>query len=502
MPGKSVAIIGAGVAGLAAGCYAQLNGLRSEIFELHDIPGGLCTSWERKGYLFDGSIRYLYGSGAGLPFNQLWQELGVLDGLEFVHHDEFMRVVDSAGQTLVAYTDPDRLEAHLKELAPEDERVVTWFADSVRRFRQFDLARIYQEPRRLMSGLDGLDLARDMISYAPDLARWGLMSAADFGERFTNPFLRRAVPLMFGWRDIPMVGGLAQLAYMNVGNAGYPLGGSLAFARRLEQRYLELGGTIHSQAQVATVNVEGDRAVGVTLYDDETHRAGFVIAACDGRGTVERLLAGRYSDRTLRALYDGHLPILSQLQVSLGVSRDLRDTPHFTTLLLDDPVLVGDQPRTEISYQHYCYDPSAAPPGKSVMVTLLPSDYGFWQRIYGRRPYRKEQTQVGEQLLDIYETVLPGLRAQVEVLDVATPVSFERYTGNWLGATTGWLLTSQTLPLMLKGVSQTLPGLGNLYMAGQWVEPGGGVPMVAMSGRKAIQLVCDEVGQSFVTRSS
>lgn len=59
MPRIRVAIIGAGVAGLSAGCYAQLNGLQSEIFELHGIPGGLCTSWERKGYLFDGSIRYL-----------------------------------------------------------------------------------------------------------------------------------------------------------------------------------------------------------------------------------------------------------------------------------------------------------------------------------------------------------------------------------------------------------------------------------------------------------
>lgn len=37
--GKSIAIIGAGIAGLAAGCYAQMNGYESHIFELHELPG-------------------------------------------------------------------------------------------------------------------------------------------------------------------------------------------------------------------------------------------------------------------------------------------------------------------------------------------------------------------------------------------------------------------------------------------------------------------------------
>jgi len=61
----SVIIMGAGIAGLSAGCYAQMKGLRSQIFELHKIPGGLCTSWRRHGYVFDGAIRLL--GGAWLP---------------------------------------------------------------------------------------------------------------------------------------------------------------------------------------------------------------------------------------------------------------------------------------------------------------------------------------------------------------------------------------------------------------------------------------------------
>ncbi|MGW8251775.1 MAG: NAD(P)-binding protein, partial [Anaerolineales bacterium] len=40
---KSIIIIGAGAAGLSAGCYAQMNGYRTKILEMHDLPGGLCT---------------------------------------------------------------------------------------------------------------------------------------------------------------------------------------------------------------------------------------------------------------------------------------------------------------------------------------------------------------------------------------------------------------------------------------------------------------------------
>ena len=54
---ESVIIIGAGIAGLAMGCYAQMNGYRTRIFEMHHQPGGLCTSWKRKGYTFDGGHR-------------------------------------------------------------------------------------------------------------------------------------------------------------------------------------------------------------------------------------------------------------------------------------------------------------------------------------------------------------------------------------------------------------------------------------------------------------
>ena len=41
---EKIAIIGAGISGLSAGCYARMNGYDAEIYEMDSKPGGLCTA--------------------------------------------------------------------------------------------------------------------------------------------------------------------------------------------------------------------------------------------------------------------------------------------------------------------------------------------------------------------------------------------------------------------------------------------------------------------------
>lgn len=499
MSEKTVLIIGAGVAGLATGCYARMNGYRSQIFEMHDLPGGLCTAWERKGYWFDGCIHYLFGSGEGQAFHPMWQELGAVQDRPFIKHTEFMRVTDGNGRTLIAYADPDKWEAHLLDLSPQDERLIRDLAEGVRVFTEFDMTALQMKPKPLMDANDWRVLGMKMMPYVKPLAQWGMLSAAECAERFQDPFLRRAWPHLFGWAEIPMMVALSLLAYMHTGNASFPAGGSLDFARAIEQRYLALGGELHYKAQVEKILVENGRAVGVRLYDDREIFGDVVVSAADGRGTIFDMLGGEFVDRKIKRTYDGRLPILSQIQVSLGVNRDLSAEPHWVTYLLDKPILIAGEEHHQIGIKHYCFDPSLTEPGKSSVVVMLRTPYAYWQRIYGRRLYDTEQLQVADQVIDFLETQYPGIREQIEVKDVATPLSYERYTGNWQGSTCGWLLTDKTMMSMIQGMDKTLPGLENFYMAGQWVEPGGSVPIVAMSGRNVVQLICDADGRSFTT---
>jgi hypothetical protein len=260
---NTMIIIGAGIAGLAAGCYAQMNGYQTQIFEMHDRPGGLCTTWHRQGFVFDGCIHYLFGSAPGQPFYQLWEELGVVPQQQFVHHDELLRVSEPDGKTLIVYSNPDRLEQHLKELSPIDRRLISDFCAGIRTFTHFDLSLLQQQPKALMQLKDWGKLAKKMLPFICPLARWGNLSAAEFADRFQDPFLRRAIPQMFGWEDIPVMVGMSLLAYMHTKNAGFPLGGSLQFAEKIADRYLELGGKIHYESQVEKVLIEKHQAIGL-----------------------------------------------------------------------------------------------------------------------------------------------------------------------------------------------------------------------------------------------
>jgi phytoene dehydrogenase-like protein len=102
--------IGGGIAGLAAGCCGQMSGLQTQVFELHDKPGGLCTAWKRRGYTFDGCIHWLVGSRDGSGMNHMWQELGAAQGRTFIDHEEFTRVEGSDGRAPIVYTGEDRVD--------------------------------------------------------------------------------------------------------------------------------------------------------------------------------------------------------------------------------------------------------------------------------------------------------------------------------------------------------------------------------------------------------
>ncbi|MBN2394129.1 MAG: hypothetical protein JXR84_25580 [Anaerolineae bacterium] len=79
-------------------------------------------------------------------------------------------------------------------------------------------------------------------------------------------------------------------------------------------------------------------------------------------------------------------------------------------------------------------------------------------------------------------------------------MTVERYTGNWQGSQEGWLITTNTFGMMMgKGVDKTLPGLDDFYMAGQWVELGGGVSTAAVSGRVVIKMICKKDKKKFAS---
>lgn len=490
---KSVAIIGAGIAGLSAGCYARMNGFNTTIFELHDKPGGLCTSWSRNGYVVDGCIQWLCGSSPADSLYKTWKELGAVQNVPMVDHDEFVRVEGPPGKQFIVYTDIDRFEKHLLEVSPTDEAKIRAFIKELRFFARAD-ARLAEKKRSVAARLGAGFL---FLRFVYHLIKSTRVSIEDYAAGFKDPFLLESFRSVFDLPDFPMVAVFYSFALMNNRAAGYPLGGSLAFARRIEARYLSLGGRIRYNTRAKRILVEQGTAVGVELEDGTEVRTDYVISAADGHSTLFEMLGERYLDEKAKGYFRNLKPFPPLVHIAVGVDMDLRKEPHSVICRADPPLLIPGNPGNRVYLRHFCYDPSLAPPGKSILVSMFPSDYSFWKEVSADRcRYETEKSAIADQFLGFLDRRFPGIRDRVEMVDVATPLTFERYTANWLGSFEGWLPTTKSIRLRMR---KTLPAVKNFRMIGQWVQPGGGLPTGAMHGRQVIKKICRENGLKFRT---
>ncbi|MEI7990541.1 MAG: NAD(P)/FAD-dependent oxidoreductase, partial [Chloroflexota bacterium] len=492
---------GAGIAGLSAGCYAQMNGYQTRIYELHTLPGGLCTAWKRKGYTFDGCIHWLVGSKEGSGMNRLWKELGAIDGRKIYDAEVFTRVEDKNGKAFIVYTNIDRLERHILELAPMDKEVIAEFSNAVRRMAR--MSDVLPAPGVLPNLIDAVKLVLSAPGALGDLRKYGSISIQEYSKKFSDPFLRESFLAFFDMPDFPMAAVMITLAWLHNHDAGYPSGGSLAFAEAIEKRYLNLGGEIHYKRRIEKILVENGRAAGVRLEDGTEECADYVISAADGHATLYDMLEGKFLTDGLRKTYESQ-PIFDPIvQVSLGIDMDLSEQPEVVNFELDKPVSAGGQTHHRLAIRNFRFDPTMAPPGKSTVLCILPANYEYWKNLADdSERYEAEKKQAAIMVIDELSKRIPALAEHVEVIDVATPLTYERYTANWKGAMEGFMITTQNFAASMSGkaIPKTLPGLQNFYMAGQWTEPGGGLPPAASSARAVVQMICKQDKQAFKTQ--
>jgi phytoene dehydrogenase-like protein len=212
------------------------------------------------------------------------------------------------------------------------------------------------------------------------------------------------------------------------------------------------------------------------------------------------MLGGRYTDRHVRDRYT-RWPIFPGISVvSLGVRGSWPDMPPILHLLLDRPLEVFGHEVPMLLVRNMSHDPTLAPPECSVVQIMIESPFELWHDLH-EAPVRYAQAK--EQLV---ATVVPAVRPHFPgwdgtalMTDVVTPYTFWQFARTWRGAYEGWL---PTMEIVRQHPSKTLPGLRRFHMAGQWVEPGGGIPPAVASGRHAVQLACREDGIRFHGKAS
>ena len=266
-------------------------------------------------------------------------------------------------------------------------------------------------------------------------------------------------------------------------------------AQRIEEKYKSLGGKLILKREVDKILIEDGRATGVRLADGSKEYADYIVPACDTHITFEKLLEGKYQDKKFQVRYNDEqtYPLQSSVLVSFGVDADLSIYPAshiFQTREFD----FEDEKQNILSIKHYCYESSFAPDGKSVVIAYFNADYNWWKEKHDNNDYKAVKERLANELVIRMEERFPELMGKIKVIDVATPLTHERYCGAYKGSWMSFGNTPQAKQMMHDG---KIKGLNNLYMAGQWLMPSGGLPTAVVTGKWAIQRIAKEENLDF-----
>lgn len=502
-----VSIIGAGMSGLTAGCYLQMNGFETEIFEKHAIPGGLCTSWHKNGYTIDGCIHWILGSDTGSSFHQMWMEILDMKKVEFVNHDIRIEVEvknkDKYGSHVFKlYTDLNKLHEYLLDLSPEDKKPIDELIKSMRVMQKFDLPPIMDDLPFFQNMIRGIKMTRYL-----EFVWWFLKLKNEtnytFAKKLKNPFLRESFELLYDGNEVNILVITMPLSVFDKKSAGYPVGGSLEFAKKIEQAYLKLGGKIHYKTPVKKIIVEDNTAKGLLVRNDVVHHSDIILSAADWNFSLFNLLDGKYVNDKILQLRDlKKLEVFySIVHLGFGINADLKDHPHFSRFPLKEDLILPDGTKYDRLEVHiYNYDRTMAPEGKTSVVVSFYTKNGDWWidlRKNDRPKYREVKKEFTQKIIDLLDERLGGIKDKLEMSDMATPATVYRYTNNWKGSTQGWLPGKNLLSPSPVGF--TLPGLKNFYYSSHWNQPGGGLPIAIKTGRDVTKYICKAVGKKFTT---
>ena len=489
---KQIVIIGGGLAGLAAGIYAQQNGFDTIIFEHHSVPGGVCTAWKRQGYTVDGCIHWLMGALPGMDLHQIYGEVGVLEDEPLIPISHFARFLDpETGETLHFTSDLERTEAEMLEISPRDKPMIQSFIRSVRAVEGFPLG-FLKSPELLGFG-EKMKLWAKMARYLPTMAR-SMKRVNAYASQFKSSALQRFLPRLFV-PEMPLAFGLVLLSELRAGAlAGYR-GGSRVFAERMASRYRALGGDLRLKSRVTRILVKGESAVGVELADGTQFKADIVVSAADGHSTIFDLLGGSFLNDQIRQLYGRGVRFEPISIVTFGVANTLGSGDPGTVLMLGKPLSASGRATNGLHYRTFHHDPGLAPEGHALVQAMVESEWDYWNNLSKDRPaYEAAKQNLARQIAEKLAPQLPGLDGNIEMTDVATPYTTWRYTLNEHGYYEAFIATPE---LIRNPPPKTLPGLSNFYMAGQWVEPGGGIPPALAGSRHLVMKLCRQEGRSF-----
>lgn len=496
MSNQKAVVIGAGLGGLAASIHLATAGIQVEVLEKNPLPGGKVNVHKApNGYCFD--------TGASLltmrhVVEELFQAAGrkLEDYLELQPLDPICRYTWPDGATLDASTDLTKTEDGIRLIAPRD----------VCGFQRFlaDARRKYEVAERTFLAHSLNDLPKLLRPrYARDLAvlsSWRTLDA-HVQSYFHSPYLRQMFNRFAtynGSSPYRTPATFALIPYVEFGlGAWYVKGGVYKLPAALARVARELGVSITTEVEVERILIEDGRACGVQVADGSERMYDAVVANSDAvetyRTLIEPQARRRYTDRKLAGIE----PSCSGFVLLLGVARRYPQLAHhnifFSGNYEAEFEAIFDQLRPASDPTIYVCatsrtDQTQAPVGHENLFVLVNAPATSEQTDWSKERGRYRDLVISK--LESYG--LDGLREAVDYEQIITPEDFRRtyhtYRGSIYGVSSNSLMSAFLRP------PNKAQDIGGLYFAGGATHPGGGIPLVLLSGKMAADLALRDAG--------
>lgn len=471
-------IIGAGIGGLILANLLAKDGLRVLLLEQHYMVGGFCSTFRRKGFVFDAASHFypLLGNKTSMT-GKLIHDLGVTT--EWVKMDPVDHFHFPDGSIFRVSADYETYLDDLKREFPDEADNLDGFFAFVREAYLKGLLHFFRN--RTMPWIRTHEhlSVRDVLDQYFHTDKLKLLLTAD-GPHWGAPPNRTSF----------IFDSMLRLSYF-LGNY-YPVGGSQAFADELAQRFEERGGHILMKSEATRIIVEEGKATGIELECGPRRKrlhyrvhADKIISNADMLQTVDRLVGRRHFPEAFLSGMDKLTPSHPCYLCHIG----LRDVaPEFLADIQGyywnkwDPDLLGRGGLRFKVFVPSLFEPAMAPPGHQTVIIqkVIDLDYG------GITDWPAHKQEIEDYVLSNLAKLIPNFHDKLVTYSSASAHTSWRFTRNHEGAMLGWAMEPGQLGDLRPGIQSPID---NLLFTGHWTRPGGGITPVivsAMQVHKAI----------------